>query len=244
MAKKIVKLTESQLHELVAKAVKKTLSEGKFSNNVPRFETVNGKPFKKGEYAPATAIDKKYGRSNWSLFRDALKNGGDDWERSKESTEAWSKHNDRVWSEFDDKLALKKKGEVLGMQQNKREWADFLGKRGLKPEEVENMPSEQFSEVLSAYMSESKIRNAISESVRHILNEWPAWADMDLDLENAINELGASISRFYSDEGTLVVKLDNIENKEQVRDEVESRGYELYDTGANGQSLMMTFNRK
>lgn len=237
-------LTESQLHDFITKAVKRVISEGKYTNNVPRFEAANGMPYKKGEYAPGTAIDKKYGESNWSLFRNALKNGGDDWDKSKESTEAWSKHNDRIFADSDDKLALKRKGEVLRMQDNKREWIDFLSKRGLKPDDIDNMPSERFSEIMSAYMGESKVRKIVRESINHIINESPAWANTDLDLENELNGLGASISRFYSDDGTLVVKLDNMENKELVRDAVESRGYKLYDVGYDGASIMLTFNRK
>lgn len=237
-----IRLTESQLHDFIAKAIKMVISEGKYTNNIPRFEAANGMPFKKGEYAPATAIDKKYGESNWNLFRDALKNGGDNWEKSKESTEAWSKHNDRAWSEFDDKLALKKKGGVLGMQKNKREWADFLSKRGLKPEDVENMEPEEEGALIGAYLGDAyKIRNAVKESIAHILKESPALADMDLDLENELNGIGASISRFYSEDGTLVVKLDNKDNKKNVRDAVESKGYKLYDIGSDGNSIMMTF---
>lgn len=237
-----IRLTESQLHDFITKAVKMVVSEGKHTNNVPRFEATNGMPYKKGEHVPGTAIDKKHGVSNWSLFRNALKNGGDDWDKYMESTEAWSKHNDRAWSEFDDKLALKKKGEVLGMQKNKREWADFLGKRGLKPEDLDNMDPEEVGEIIGTYLADAyKVRNAVKESIAHILKESPAWSDMDIELENNLNGLEASISRFHSDDGYLVVRLENKSNKDAVRNMLEQEGYELYDIGADGQCLMMTF---
>lgn len=243
--RKQIRLTESQLHDFITKAVKRVISEGKYTNNVPRFEAANGMPYKKGEYAPGTAIDKKYGVSNWSLFRNALKNGGDDWDKSKESTEAWSKHNDRAWSEFDDKLALKKKGEVLRMQDNKREWIDFFSKRGLKPEDIENMEPEEEGALIGAYLGDAyKIRNAVKESIKRVINESPVWSDMDSELETELNALGAAISRFYSDDGVLVVRLKNRDNKNSVRDAVESRGYKLYDAGYDGASIMLTFNRK
>lgn len=63
------------------------------------------------------------------------------------------------------------------------------------------------------------------------------WDAIDVLLEG-----GGRVSRFYSDDDNLVVATE-YGNRKAVSLVMASAGWRLYDAGANGESLMMTFKK-
>lgn len=101
-------------------------------------------------------------------------------------------------------------------------------------------------------ITESQLHKIISEKIKKVLNESLGMENGTEEtpydeIDNRLQEIGdAHVSRFYSDENqiTLAVNMNTgSEGRFEAKDIMQNFGYELYDTGANGKYVMMTFKR-
>ena len=92
-------------------------------------------------------------------------------------------------------------------------------------------------------LTESDLHKIVKESVKRVLKEGNIRDLFDKIDEQLSAVCDAHVSRFYSGENniTIAVSRRNAMCKNDVIAIMKDFGYDLYDTGANGEYLMMTF---
>lgn len=92
-------------------------------------------------------------------------------------------------------------------------------------------------------LTESDLHKIVKESVKRVLKDGNIRDLFDKIDEQLSAVCDAHVSRFYSDENniTIAVSRRNVMCKNDVIAIMKDFGYGLYDTGVNGEYLMMTF---